>query len=210
MSYSSLWVMDKEFHGEVLTEFANSWLFSPIIWHILSEKYLPKKFGCVQSVIGLDGNNVWKRINDLMNRSDNVCERICWEMSNQCVYFTKDKECIANRILEFVKTHKEYHKSEEDNVGALEREHIIERFTQIADAIRSIDENEYPYFIFKNTSVDDGVERWFEIYNAETDEYEPRSLKDFSGFATEFVIIENGEIKNFISNLDYQYEQEDK
>ncbi|MBC5688102.1 hypothetical protein H8S37_04030 [Mediterraneibacter sp. NSJ-55] len=205
MSYSSLWVMDKKFYGEVLAEFKNSWLFSPIIWDVLSDKYLPKKFGYIQSIIGSDGNNVWEQINDLMNHSDNTCERICWEMSNQCVYFTKDKECIADSILEFAKTHKEYLKDKEDNVGALEREHIIERFTEISDTIRSIDENAYPYFIFKNTSVDDGVERWFETYNEETDEYEPSSLKDFSEFATEFVVIENGGIKDFISNIDYDY-----
>ena len=31
MSYSSLYVIDKRFHGEYATDFRNSWLFSPII-----------------------------------------------------------------------------------------------------------------------------------------------------------------------------------
>ena len=126
MSYSSLYVIDKKFHGENAADFGNSWLFSPIIWNVLSEKYLPKKYGMTQSVIGLDGTKVWNEINDIMNTSDNTCERICWEMTNQCVFFTKDKRCVSESILEFANTHKEYEKGD-DGLGALEREHIIEK-----------------------------------------------------------------------------------
>lgn len=87
----------------------------------------------------------------------------------------------------------------------LEREHIIERFNEIADDIFALDEKEYPYFVFKNTSVDDNVESWFSVYDEETDDYVDKSIKDWDKFLAEFVIIENEQIKNFISNRDFQY-----
>ena len=205
MSYSSLYVIDKKFYGENAADFRNSWLFSPIIWNVLSEKYLPKKYGMTQSVIGLDGTKVWNEINDIMNSSDNTCERICWEMTNQCVFFTKDKKCVSESILEFVNTHKEYEKGD-DGLGALEREHIIERFNEISDSIMSIDESQYPYFVFKNSSCDDEVKRWFAKYDSKIDEYVPSSLKDFPELVTEFVVIENGNIREFIGNDKFPYE----
>lgn len=209
MSYSSLFVIDKEFFGSNHADFGNSWLFSPIIWNVLSEKYLPKKYGLTQSVIGLDGERVWNEINDIMNNSKNTCERICWELTNQCIFFTKDKDCIANSIVEFVNTHKEYGKSEEDGIGVFEREHIIERFSGIAEEIRNLDKNEYPYFVFKNSSCDDGVERWFETRDKDTDEFIPAKLSDFEERVTEFVVIENGRISRFISNVDFPYEEKE-
>lgn len=205
MSYSSLYVIDKKFYGEKDADFGNSWLFSPIVWNVLSEKYLPKKYGMTQSVIGLDGTKVWNEINNIMNSSDNACERICWEMTNQCVFFTKDKKCISDSILKFANTHKEYGKGD-DGIGALEREHIIERFAEISNSIMSIDEKKYPYFVFKNSSCDDEVERWFDKYDSEIDEYVPSSLKDFPELVTEFVVIENGNIKDFIGNKKFLYE----
>ena len=113
MSYSSLYVIDKKFYGENAADFGNSWLFSPIIWNVLSEKYLPKKYGMTQYVIGLDGTKVWNEINDIMNSSGNTCERICWKMTNQCVFFTKDKCTIKsrkreNRLLLSASTVKDY------------------------------------------------------------------------------------------------------
>lgn len=87
----------------------------------------------------------------------------------------------------------------------LEREHIIERFNEIADDISALDEKEYPYFVFKNTSVDDNVESWFSVYDEETDDYVDKSIKDWDKFLAEFVIIENGEIVKFISNREFEY-----
>ena len=51
-----------------------------------------------------------------------------------------------------------YGKSVEDNISILQREHIIERFTSIANDILSINKDEFPYFVFKNTSADNNVE----------------------------------------------------
>jgi hypothetical protein len=204
MSCSSLYGIKKDYTGEELYEYKNSWLFSPIVWNVLSDKYLPRQYGMVQSVIGLNGNEVWSKINNIMNNSDNTSDRICWEMSNQQIFFTKDKECIINNIHKFIEQNKEYYKSEEDNISALEREHIIERFNEIANDILSLDENEYPYFVFKNTSVDDAVERWFYTYD-ENEEYIDKSLKDWEEYIAEFVVITDDRIANFVSNLDYKY-----
>ena len=205
MSYSSLYVIDKKFYGENIADFRNSWLFSPIIWNILSEKYLPKKYGMTQSIIGLNGTKVWNEINDIMNSSENSCERICWELSNQCVYFTKDKKFISESIMEFVNTHKDYAKGD-DGIGALKRAHIIGRFSEISDSIMSINDKKYQYFVFKNSSCDDEVERWFIKYDDENDKYVPSSLKGFPELVTEFVVIENGNIREFIGNDKFPYE----
>ena len=117
------------------------------------------------TIIGMDGNDVWTRTNKIINECDNTPDRVCWEMSNQQIFHTSDKQIISDSIMQFLKQNDTYDVSEEDNVSVLKREHIIERFTEIANDILSIDENEFPYFVFKNTTVDDGVERWFEKYD---------------------------------------------
>lgn len=210
MSCSSLYGIKKDYTGEELYEYRNSWLFSPIVMGVLPEKYIPHKiqtpYGFKKSIIGMGGQEIWKKTNSKINNCDNTPDRICWEMSNQQIFFTKDKECIADSIRKFVEQNKDYNKSDEDNLSSLEREHIIERFNEIADDILGLDENEYPYFVFKNTSVDDNVEYWFSHFDEETDEYTDKSIKDWDKFLAEFVVIEDGKISKFISNLDYQYE----
>ena len=205
MSYSSLYGIKKDYTGKELDEYKNSWLFSPVVWDVLSDKYLPRKYGMVQSVIGLNGNEVWLRINNIMNNSVNTSDRICWEMSNQQIFFTKDKECIVSNIKKFIEQNREYCKCEEDNVSYLERKHIIERFNEIANDILSLDKDEYPCFVFKNTSVDNCVKHWFYDYDENNDEYIDKSLKDLEEHVAEFVVIKDNKISNFVSNLDYKY-----
>lgn len=208
MSYSSLYGIKSDYKGKILYEYKNSWLFSPIIWGVLPDKYIPLEiqtpYGYKKGIIGSSGNEVWSKTNDKVNHCENTADRICWEMSNQQIFFTKDKKCISENIKKFVEQNKSYDKSGEDNLSSLEGEHIIERFNEIADDILSIDEIEYPYFVFKNTSVDDGVERWFNDY--ENDEYGTKSIKDWDEFLAEFVVINDGKIKEFISNIDYKYD----
>lgn len=210
MSHSSLYGIKKDYTGEELYEYGNSWLFSPIVISVLPDKYIPYEiqtpYGFKKSIIGMGGQEIWEKTNNKINNCDNTPDKICWEMSNQQIFLTKDKECIADSIREFVEQNKEYNKSDEDNLSPLEREHIIERFNEIADDILGLDENEYPYFVFKNTSVDDNVEYWFKDFDEESDEYTDKSIKDWDEFLAEFVIIEDGKIAKFISNLDYQYE----
>lgn len=59
MSHSSLYGIKKDYTGEEIYKYRNSWWFSPIIWTVLSDKVLPRGFmGRIQSVIGIDGDDV--------------------------------------------------------------------------------------------------------------------------------------------------------
>lgn len=161
------------------------------------------------SLIGIKGDytgEVHKRTNHEVNICKNTADRICWELANQQIFFTKDRQLVSDSIRKFVKQNTDYDKSSEDGLSPLEREHIIERFNEIADSILELDESEYPFFVFKNTSCDDGVERWFERYDDKQDEYLECSMKDnIDNFYAEFVIIENGEIVKFISSRKFEY-----
>lgn len=210
MSYSSLYGIKKDYIGEIINKYKNSWWFSPIVWSVLPDKYIPQEiitpYGFKKGIIGFDGNEIWKKTNKKINNCDNTSDRICWELSNQQIFYTKDKKCIADNIRRFIIDNNKYDKSKEDGLSPLEREHIINRFNQIAHDIENLDENEYPYFVFKNTSVDDEVERWFCKYNEKTEEYEAKSLKEWDEFLAEFVVIEDDKITKFISNLKFEYE----
>lgn len=207
MSSSSIYGIRKDYTGEKIFEYKNAWWFSPVIWNVLSDKTLPRDFmGNIQTVTGINGPYVWKQINHSMNHSESTADRVCWELSNQQIFHTADQQVIANAILNFLKQNDMYDKSTEDNISVLQREHIIERFTEIANDILSIDKNEFPYFVFKNTSVDDNVEKWFEKYDEKTDEYVPCSLSDQADTAyTEFVFFKDGKISDFVSNRDYDF-----
>lgn len=204
MSRSSLWVMDKEYKGYEVIEFRNSWLFSPIIWGVLADKYIPRlivtPYGFKKSVIS--DPSLFRPLNDKINNCKCTPDRICWEMSNQQVFFTKDKEVITKSILEFISLNSKYDKNSKGTYP-LQAEHIINRFKEIASEIFKLDANEYPYFIFKNTSVDDNVECWFSKYDESQDEYIQTPLSDIDKHVTEFVFIEDGAIKAFKSNVEY-------
>ncbi|MGX7745819.1 hypothetical protein [Rhodopseudomonas parapalustris] len=204
MSSSSLWVMDKNFNGTELTEFRNSWYFSPIVWDVLSDKYIPQlistPYGYKKSII-MD-SSLFRPLNDKVNNCGCIADRICWEMSNQQIFFTKDKELIANSILQFVEVNSKFSKNS-DGEYLLKAEHIAKRFKEIADAILELNEEITPYFIFKNSSCDDNVEYWFSKYDENEEEYFDAPLSEMDKVVTEFVFIENGEITGFKTNIDY-------
>lgn len=214
MSCSSLWVMDKNFVGYELTEYSNSWLFSPIVWDVLLDKYMradiQTPFDYKKSFITDSTGQLFNKLNQIINGCDAFFDRIIWEMSNQQIFYTKDKQLVSNAIKEALETNSQFDKSNEDNIGPLAREHIKERWLEIAKDISEIDEEEYPYFIFKNTSCDDGVEYWFSKFNEDEQEYEKSSLKQFDIFVAEFVEISENHIINFTGNLDYFKKSEDK
>ena len=54
----------------------------------------------------------------------------------------------------------------------------VERFEEISQDIRKIDEEKTPYFMFKNNSIDDGVEKFFHTYDEELDDTVDISLRD--------------------------------
>lgn len=206
MSYSSLYGIDKDYKGNVIEEFRNSWLFAPIVWDVLAEKYIPPSklisHGFKRNIIF--DTSLWHEVHSKINNCDNTADMICWEISGGHVFFTKDKNCVANAIRDFVKQNNNYCRDTEDNVPVLEREHIIERFEKIASTIELLPEDT-PYFVMKNTSVDDSVERWFRKYDDEQQEYVESSLSQVHELVTEFVVIEDGRIVNFINNLEFEY-----
>ena len=122
MSESSLWLIDKNFYGYEEYEFKNSWLFSPVLWNVLSDKYLPRMNGCIQSLTGLFGRDVFEKINLIMNESENDYERFCWEFSHQQIFNTKDKTLVSNAIRQFLELNNKYYVSEEDKNKAEEVE----------------------------------------------------------------------------------------
>ena len=94
MSYSSLVVITPDYHGKEKEIFRNSWLFSPIIWDVLAEKYIPYEelfeYGFKRNVI--HDRKLFKELNDIINDCQNTPDRILWELSNQQIFFTKDKD----------------------------------------------------------------------------------------------------------------------
>lgn len=197
MSYSSLWEIDKNFIGEEGVEFENSWIFSPIAGDILFKKYLPRKaisqYGEINflSAMIID-NTVMKDLNDKINNCKIQEDRIVWELTNQQLFRSKDKDFIADSIIKFTEINKEYMDDCE--------EHVFNRFKEVSEAIRNINEEETSYFVFKNTNCDNNVEYWFSKYNEEIDEYEEASLLDFEKVVCELIIIEDNKIANFILN----------
>ena len=206
MSHSSLYGIDKDYKGKVIEEFKNSWLFVPAIWDVLTEKYIPPRklisHGIRRNIIF--DTSLWHEVSNEINNCNNTADRICWEISCGHIFFTKDKNCVANAIRDFVKQNNNYCRDTEDNVTVLERDHIIERFEKIASTIELLTEDT-PYFVMKKISVDDSVERWFRKYDDEQHKYVESSLSQVHELVTEFVVIEDGKIVNFINNLEFEY-----
>ena len=68
MSYSSLYGIKKNYVGEELCEYKNSWLFSPVVWSILPDKYIPldieTPYGYKKGIIGDSSGEIWRKINE--------------------------------------------------------------------------------------------------------------------------------------------------
>jgi len=170
MSYSYLYGVDVDGKGVVLKEYRNSWSFSPKVWDILAEKFsIPNGF-----LLGIE--ELEKTVDSL--EVDNF-ERHIWELTMQRGIFSEDKEIIVSAIQNFIERYigfsvqRQYSSKREvytsDN---------FDRFREIAKDIEEIDVDKYPYFIFKNTSVDDNVESLFSGWCEETDESLEKTLYD--------------------------------
>lgn len=166
MSRSSLWVITKDLKGEETFEYSNSWLFSPIVWDELLHKYMPE-LGLKTNFITLTMFNkeAAVKLNTLLNESNCFQDRILWELCNQQIFYSTDKKLVSEAITFFVSA---YIKGKEYG------DHIIERFNEIANDISEIDE---PYFVLKNSSCDDAIERTF-YYNKFEDEEIETTLRN--------------------------------
>lgn len=77
MSYSSLFAINKRYKGKHLCDYANSWLFSPVVWEVLEDKYFEEdERGIRPSILALFGKSAWGDMNKIMNNSENTDERI--------------------------------------------------------------------------------------------------------------------------------------
>lgn len=202
MSSSSLWTINKKLIGNKEVEYRNSWLFTPMALDVLFHKYMPwrrvNRFGDKSSYLTevmFDGE-INRELNRLLNNSEVVEDRIVWELCNQQVFFSRDKELISESINKFLEINNEFMKDC--------AEHIIERFKEVSESINNINDKENPYFVFKNSSCDDNIVYWFHTYDEEKDEYNDRSLLDIEDHVTEFVVIKDRKIEQFISNINYR------
>ncbi len=201
MSTSSLWVLDNKLVGNKEVGFRDSLLYPPTALDVLFHKYMPsRRFNAIGTktnyiIETMFDESLFANLNKLINSSDVIEDRIIWEMCNQQVFFSKDKEFIANCIIKFLDINKDFMYEYQD--------HIFDRFREIANAIKNIDDTKHIYFVFKNSRCDD-VKCWFERYIEETDEYESTSLLDLDKYVTEFVVIENERIVEFIGNIYFE------
>lgn len=196
MSYSSLYGIREDLTGRPLREYRNSWWFTSVVWTTLYDKYV----GDQELGAGImDDTIAWHETNGALNNSEDMADRICWELTADQIFFTKDKRHVADAIKSFTEQNKGYHRSREDGLSALEREHIVERFEQVAADVEDLDESEYPYFVFKGSSCDDAVECWFKRYDEQADEYLETSLAETHNCKNDFVRMDDGNIVGWIS-----------
>lgn len=206
MSYSSLWTINNQITGSKEVEFENSWLFSPIALNILFNKYMPwKKVNTFKKrtnyiVETMFDNELAKELNKLINGCGTIEDRILWELCNQQVFFTKDKEFISKCIIKFIANFLQVNDEFTEDC----QKHIFNRFKDIAKSIKNIDIDKKPYFVFKNSNCDNTIEYWFSGYDKEEGKYFKKSLLDLKMHVTEFVVIKNKRISKFISNINFK------
>ena len=191
MSHSSIYELNANYEVCNIIELHNSWFYSPVVWDELFFKYCPEKtkVGFGDTKLGIMSISVWDKsiwnyLNDKMNNSKNINDRILWELSQQQIFEKKDYKKIANALEYGIN---EYCK----DFG----EHIKDRWEQMARIIKN---SEAEYIIHKNTSCDDGVQIHFAKYNADDDEYGSFSLKDSEYLnKIEFVKIDGNDEMSF-------------
>lgn len=187
MSSSSLYGITIDGEGVELEEYRNSWLYAPQLWQYLfdalyTEAIKAKKFGPYHHYMQPD---VMKEMYDEMMKWDNSPEQIAYFITMEYVFFAKDIPHVAKAIRDMIP---KLNLSEDHS-------HIAERFEEMAKDIEAIDIVKYPYFVFKNTSVDDGVERWFRMYDEEEDDYREVNIFDRKDIQVVFVCFEEGHPK---------------
>ncbi|WP_413515851.1 hypothetical protein [Carnobacterium maltaromaticum] len=200
MSKSSLWIVDKEYKGSEIFYYQNSWLLTPVAGQILFEKYLPEKvitsYGKMSflAIVG-SGNGAFNELNKRINESAVLEDRIIWELIMQQTFRIQDKGVVSSALKNFL-TINNYSENGE-------AEHIVKRFEEVAGNIEQLDVDNVQFFIFKNTSTDDGVESIFQKFDENLEEYVSLKFNEIEEFYSEIVIIEEGKISGFVKNNEY-------
>lgn len=197
MSYSSLWVIDRNWSGKKHTEYHNSWLFPPVVWDVLLCKYIEEEertdgrfvwksylsWACSRG--SETANRRWSMLNERINNSSSQSDRVLWELSNLSVFNAKDKDFVAECIETFIATNLVGNPEYQD------AQHIFERFHRVAGDIRNLPRR-VKYFVIKSTSCDDNVEWWFDR----------KRLCSWDKWVCEFTLIEDQKVVGFASNLE--------
>lgn len=193
MSYTSLWVIDKNWSGAEHRKYPNSWLMPPIVWDVLMQKYINtyERNGVESYIVwAISGNSDkerderWTLLNGRINNTENQVDRVLWELAGLSVFNSKDKEFVADCIDSFVR--------ENQNIDELlQAEHVRQRFFDIAIDIRNLPKH-VKYFVIHPSSVDDSVEWWFDR----------KRLCSWDKFVCEFTLIENKRVVGFSTNLE--------
>lgn len=196
MSCSSLWTMDKNWSGKEYKEYNNSWLFPPTIWNILFCKYIHenerrKRYFDKENQFETnfmtwslwDNSAKWKELNDRIDNGTEETDKVLWALANLCVFNAKDKTFVADCIERFVEI-------DFPNSEYKDSQHIKDRFREVAQDIRALPKS-CKYFVFKGTSCDDNVERWF---------YRKR-LSSWKEIVCDIALIENEKVVGYTDNL---------
>ena len=190
MSYASIYGIRSYLTAVEVKQYHDSWFFLSQIDIVLGAKYLNIKDTYKMMLSLSDQRNLERKV----SKAKIIEDCILRLLEHQQIFFTKDKEFIADCIQRFfMKNVRYYHPDNTD---------LIEFYNELRRDILDLDENEYPYFVFNVTSVSDTIHNLFFRYDDDTFEYIPVSLKEKDEEIVDFVCIENGTIKKFISNLE--------
>lgn len=193
MSYTSLWIIDKNWSGTEHRKYPNSWLMPPTVWDVLMQKYIDtnERDGAVSYIAWTHSGcsdkeryERWALLNSRINNTENQIDRIMWELAGLSVFSSKDKEFVASCIDDFVR------ENQIINIQ-LQTPPVIQRFFAIANDIRSLPRN-VKYFVIHPNSVDDSVEWWFHH----------KRLCSWDKFVCEFTLIEDNKVVGFSTNLE--------
>lgn len=140
MSYTSLWVIDKNWSGAEHCKYPNSWLMPPVVWDVLMQKYIGtnERNGVDSYLVWVCAcsdkvrNERWALLNGRINNTENQTDRIMWELAGLSVFSSKDKEFVASCIDDFVR------ENQIINIQ-LQTPPVIQRFLESAARFRSLD-----------------------------------------------------------------------
>ena len=190
MSYASIYGIRSDFTAVEVKQYHDSWFFLSQIDIVLGGKYLNIKDTHKMMLSLRDQRKLECKVSKAKITEDYILRLL----EHQQIFFTKDKEFIADCIQRFFMENVRYYHP--DNTD------LIEFYNGLRRDILDLDETKYPYFIFNASSVSDTIHNLFFRYDDDTFEYIPVSLKEKDEEIVNFVCIENGKIKKLISNLE--------
>lgn len=208
---SSLWGIDNTNKPHMLNDYDNFNTFASNLKVILTEKHLQDDVENLSNRIGLkrklqlgrnSANLMKDKLDSILSSGVHTQDQICWLLVNHYVFFTKDKQLVVDAIYNFVEENKEYNKYP-NGLTALEMPHVKKRFLKIANDISDINEEEHPYFVFKESDADREVTGWFKMFNEEKQMFVDVSLDRHPIPYAKFVNFVDGRVDSFVNSTEY-------